>query len=120
MARRRPSTRSSFGIVWLGLLGLVVVSWMGWRSGWWPVNVAPAETTVDVENSSFEQARRAAVLESRVSLPEQFEPPITTPLSTPRVISAGGSSFPAAAADQAGREINWRPTGSRPTVPQVA
>ncbi|GIS62034.1 MAG: hypothetical protein CM1200mP2_42590 [Planctomycetaceae bacterium] len=74
MARRRSSTRSSFGVMWLGLLSLVVVGWMGWRSGWWPVDVAPAETTTAVENSSLEQARRAATLENRVTLPEQFEP----------------------------------------------
>jgi len=120
MTRRRSHSRNNFGVMGLGLLALVVVGWLGWRGGWWPVDVAPAETNRSTSRSPLEQARRAAELESHVVLPEQFEPPITTPLTTPRVISAGGSSFPAATADQAVPETNWRATGSRPTVPQVA
>ena len=100
MARRRPSSRNSFGVVWLGLLALVVVSWVGWRSGWWPVDVAPAETTVDVENSSLEQARRAATLESRVSLPEQFEPPVI-PETQLAPIAAGSPSHGSLSHDSA-------------------
>ncbi len=109
MARRRPSSRNSFGVVWLGLLALVVVSWVGWRSGWWPVDVAPAETTVDVENSSLEQARRAATLESRVSLPEQFEPPVIPETQLAPIAAGSPSSFPAATFTE-----GWRPIGGPP------
>ena len=109
MARRRSNTRSSFGVMWLGLLSLVVVGWMGWRSGWWPVDVAPAETTTAVENSSLEQARRAATLENRVTLPEQFEPPIIAGQHLAPIVADSESSFPAASAND-----GWRPSGGSP------
>ena len=106
MARRRSNTRSSFGVMWLGLLSLVVVGWMGWRSGWWPVDVAPAETTTAVDNSSLEQARRAATLENRVTLPEQFEPPVISGQQLAPIVADSESSFPAASAND-----GWRPIG---------
>ncbi|HAA49875.1 MAG TPA: hypothetical protein DCE43_09150, partial [Planctomycetaceae bacterium] len=40
MARRRSRPGNGFGVMSLGLLTLVAIGWLGWRGGWWPVDVA--------------------------------------------------------------------------------
>lgn len=114
MARRRSRPGNSFGVMSLGLLALVAIGWLGWRGGWWPVDVAPAATNPAISETPLEQSRRAAELETQVVLPNQFEPPITTPLPAPRVVAGSESSFPTAT------DASWRPTGSRPTGQQLA
>ena len=106
MARRRNHRSGHGGILWLGLLALLVVGWMGWRGGWWPVNVAPAETSIADSVSPLEQAQQDIELDSHNNRPAQFEPPI----ATANVVAGSQSSFPTASIDQAN---NWKPTRSR-------
>ncbi len=111
MARRRNHRSGNGGILWLGLLALVVVGWLGWRGGWWPVNVAPAETSIADPVSPLEQAHQDTELGSHNNLPAQFEPPI---VNAANVVAGSQSSFPTASIDQAN---DWKPTRSRPNAP---
>jgi lipoprotein-anchoring transpeptidase ErfK/SrfK len=111
MARRRNHRSGHGGILWLGLLALLVVGWLGWRGGWWPVNVAPAETSIADSVSPLEQTQQDTQLDSLNNLPAQFEPPIVTDqIATAKVVAGSQSSFPTASVDQAN---NWKPTRSR-------
>jgi len=121
MAHRRPRRGNSHGVLWLGLLALVVVGWLGWRGGWWPVNVAPAETGTLATELPLAQARRAAELETHVELPGQFEPPVITDSTAPSFFVAGSeSSFPAASTTPGAQDTIWRPSRARPTGPPIA
>ena len=126
MAHRRPyredrgNRGNSFGVLWLGLLGLVVVGYLGWRGGWWPVDVAPAETGTLATESPLAQARRAAQLESHVDLPGQFEPPIIADSTAPQFVAGSQSSFPAASAARDSETARWQPAGSRAAAPRIA
>ena len=68
MARRRSRSGNGFGVMSLGLLTLVAIGWLGWRGGWWPVDVAPAATNPALSDTPLEQSRRAAELDTQLSL----------------------------------------------------
>ena len=120
MAHRRPNGGTSNGVLCLGLLALVVVGWLGWRDGWWPVDVAPAETSRLASETPLAQARRAAQLESHVELPRQFEPPIVGASTAPPLVAGSPSSFPAASAAREPEVARWQPAGTRAPGPVVA
>ncbi len=91
MARRRDHGRGG-GSLFLLLLAVAVVGWLGYRGGWWPSPFEPFESRGLVERSAPEQSNPKNPWDS----PERSEPPIAAASAHRSSITRLPSSFPAA------------------------